>query len=528
MTSKALSEPGSGKRWFAACLIALTVIVAYNESMNPVVKALGFAHARVLHHDSGPVLVVDHLPSADAPVVQAVFEGEIWGRHAFRVGEFLGPFLLLLIAMFGVCRLVTHHASFPGARFFHLHRGCFPPPISLWASFFLGGCLAACSVEYPGLPSFSAVFPFLLALLATAVLVILPTPSAAAMGGTLAALTAGRWFWLGYLTLVPTGLFRYDWLSESSDPLTITGRSLLWCIVGLGVLHWATRPITKMDLTRFSGDIRGLALRVERLNLFAIQELFLLCPLVLMAAAVSSLRIEQLLPYLVSLVLSALMTRWSVEGKAQPPEQEVMNSKQDDVPQWRLTWANGLLGLAALALSALILHGGVPRTAKTQTVIELESKLSENFGHQARLLQSNGQTLLIGCDLDVGKLSLASEVVRAHLPESEADVVSVRTRRWERVGRLVLALTITVFLVLPTYLLTVATPGSSSGNYMTFCGLLGGVNGAFAIGSSLGWFWLDPAPHWAAFFLCVGLGWLGFGHARDWIDRRVDHRRLPR
>jgi hypothetical protein len=408
-------------------------------------------------------------------------------------------------------------------------------------------------------------------------------PSATVMARAFSALSASRWFWLGYLSLSPAGLFRYDSEAEGARPLAVSATALLTCAILMAVLHWASRSPKATDLSRFSGETSHLKSEVERLSLLTVQELWLLLPAVLMGAVVNSVRIEHLAPYLLSSVVCALLMRWSVQEQASSlvrnlfrsatlllvlalpfagflrtthpsfqlplatwlvliglglvlgrpwlpggvslPVAEAVAEEASPVLApagvWRMTWSVALLGLATLAVGGVALRGGLPLPARDPVLAAAQSDLAGSFGHQARLLRLNGQALLVGCNLDVARLSLAAEIVSNHLPDTQTRVVAVRTRRWERVGRIFLALTVALFLVIPTYLLTVAAPGPSSRPYMAFCAFIGGANGAFAVGSALGWFWLDPTPHLAAFLLSASLGWLGLGYARAWIDSRV-------
>lgn len=570
MAEGAGRSPLTGKRALMACLAILLGIVAFNDASDPVVRTFGLAHAKLVSADSGRVLVLDSLPSADAPAVQTVFQGEIWGRHAYRVHQVLFPFLLLLAAMAGLCHLLAHHVSGVGSRFFHLHRGSAPPPVSLWVALFMGGCLAAWSAGWVRFHLSFALLPLVLALLLTAVLSLGSQPSALTMARSFGALSAARWFWLGFLALSPHGLFRYEGPVDGFSPLSVSSAAA--CVLALAALHWATGLPRQLDLSRYSGDTAHLRGEAERLSLLAIQELWLLFPAVLMGAVVSSVRIEQLVPYLGASVACALVLRACLQSNRHAwgfrvvtlllllglpfagQLSEMLGGFTPPLVGWLLAIAVGLAwgrpgspadpsvvaetsssrsrggkpSLAALALSlatvavvGTALRGGLPLPASDPVLAKAQAGLAGAFGHQARLLALNGQALLVGCNLDVGRLSLAAEIVSKHLPDTETRVVSVRTRRWERVGRFFLAVTVTLFLVVPTYFLTFGAPGPSSRSYMAFCAVVGGANGAFAVGAALGWFWMDPMPHLAAFLLSAGLGWLGLGHARAWVDSRI-------
>lgn len=579
MAEEGSRSPQGGKRWLVACLAVLLGVVIYSDSLEPVVQTFGLAHASISSQAGQRILVVDSLPSADAPSVQTVFQGEIWGRHSYKVGVFLLPFLILTAAMGGLAHLLSTHVSSAGSRFFHLGRGSALPPVGLWVALFLGGCFAAWAVERPFPPAF-ALFPLVATMLASALIAASPRPSAGMTARAFGALAATRWFWLGFLALTPDGLFRYEGLTDTMRPLEVPAPALLACVSALLALHWATRACHKVDFDRFSGDVGYLDAEVRRLTLLAVQELWLLLPAVLMGAVVSSVRIEYLAPYLLSSVVCALLMRWTIQPKAPAavrvlarlttlalililpfaaslpdvlpisslplvgclmlvalglvlgrpwlPTHEITEPVSQRVPAeelavrpWRLTPTFALLGLLTVSVVGFALRGGLPLPSSDPILAKAQAELAGTFGPQARLLRSNGQALLVGCNLDVARLSLAAEIVSAHLSDTETRVVSVRTRRWERIGRIFLALTVALFLVLPTYLLTVAAPGPSSRVYMAFCAIIGGANGAFAIGSAMGWFWMDPAPHLAAFLLSSGLGWLGLGYARAWFDGRV-------
>jgi hypothetical protein len=328
-----------------------------------------------------------------------------------------------------------------------------------------------------------------------------------------------------------------------------------------------------MDLKRFSGDTAYLRDEVERLSLLAIQELWMLFPAVLIGAVVNSVRLEHLASYLGASVACALVMRAALQpGPArlffrlltvllllalplagwlrelqpdfQPPlvgwlvacavalalgrpwlpgaaPAEPVEHPAGEASKVRLNASVLALGLVTVAVLALALRGSLPFPASDPVMARAQSQLAEAFGHQARLLRLNGQALLVGCDLDVGRLSLAAEIVSNHLPDTETRVVSVRTRRWERLGHLFLALTVALFLVFPTYFLTFGAPGPAARPYMGFCALIAGANGAFTVGSALGWFWMNPMPHLAAFLLSASLGWLGLGHARAWVDQQI-------
>ena len=583
MTEEAPRARAEGKRWLVACLALLLAVVVYNDTLDPMVRTFGLSHSKVFENGGSRVLVVDSLASADAPSVQTVFDGEIWGRHAYRVHQIVLPFLALLLAVGGLSHLLARRVSGVGAAFLQLGRGTATPPLGLWASLFFGGCFAAWSEEGPKLHPSYALLPFALAVLVTAGLSAGPRPGAQAMSRAFSALGAGRWFWLGFLIFSPTALFSYEGLVEGANPLQISPSAVLACVLSLLVLHWATRPPKAMDLSRFAGQRDSLRVEYERSSVLCLQELWLLVPAVLMAAVVSSLRTDDFAAYLLLSAACALLMKWSVA--ARPCQSDTLGDRAltlgfrlgtlalllgvpyfvqsgslpeiyQPAPVVWLTlialgvvrgrpWTGGVavadstetgqplaalgrpnlgtiaLALATVAVVGVALRGGLPLPARDLPLAKAQAELGGSFGHQARLIRLDGQALLIGCNLDVARMSLAAEIVSNHLPDDETKVVSVRTRRWERTGRFFLAFTVAVFLVFPTYLLTFASPGPASRSYLVFCALLAGANGAFAVGSALGWFWLDPMPHLAAFALSTGLSWLGLGYARAWVDHRV-------
>jgi hypothetical protein len=584
MTDGAWHAGTASKRWLLACLALLLAVVVYNDMLDPIIKTFGLAHAKLMDGPSSRILVVDNLASADAPSVQAVFDGEIWGMHAFRVHQILIPFLVLALSVGGLCHLLASRSARAGSYFFQLRRGSALPPVGLWAALFLGGCFAAWSEEGLRLhPSF-ALIPFVLSLLVAAGVSAGPRPNSTSMARAFNAMAASRWFWLGYLTLSPSGLFREDLVLDGAAPLGISWGALLACAGSLLVLHWACRPPRAVELGRFSGSRQVLLAEYERLSLLCLQELWLILPAVLMAAVVSSLRIVHLAPFLLLSASNALLMKWSLEKRPSPSDSAgdkagraltrlatgllmvglpfaaelrplfagvpvplvswlvliglglvkgrpwmasqaalpVVDLTVTPVgPAPRVSWGTAVLGLATLAVISVALRGGLPLPASDPTLAAAQSDLASSFGHQARLVRLDGEALLVGCNLDVARLSLAAEIVSAHLPDDQTKVVSVRTRRWERAGTFFLAITVAVFLVFPAYLLTFAAPGRCPAPYFALCGLLGGANGAFAVGSALGWFWMDPMPYLAAFLLCTSLSWLGIGYARAWIDGRV-------
>ncbi len=508
-SEQASTPPQKGLRALGVSLALLLGVMAFSASLDPIVQTFGLAHTRIMTASGGQVLVVDHLPSADAPAVQSLFQGEIWGRHAFTVGQIVLPFAVLLAALASLSYALAHLLCAPGSRFFHLRRGWAPPPLGLWGVLFLGGCFAALTVESPGLNPNLALVPLAVTLLTGVALALTPHPSALWAGRTFTALTGARWFWLGFLTLSPLGLFHQTGPEPGAPTPLLPLSSLLSCVVALAGLSWATRPPKSAAYDRFEGDTARLRQETEGLSLLCIQELWLILPVVLMAASVSSLRFDFLAPYLFGSVACALVMRAAVRA-----------SGSAAAAAWRPSKTGAALGLATAGALTLAMSGGVPSAAPS-AVATAQAKLTQSFAHQARLLQLNGKALLIGCNLDVAQMSSAAEIVSGHLPETETKVVSVRTRRWERAARITLALTVALFLVLPTFLLTVAQPGPAGRLYSVFCAVLGGINGAFAVGAALGWFWLYPLPHVAAFLLSTALGWLGLGHARAWIDGRV-------
>jgi hypothetical protein len=181
MAEAATRSPVPGQRVLIACLAVLLGILMANEVCDPIVRTFGLAHAKVVAGEHGRILVLDSLPSADAPSVQTVFQGEIWGRHSYKVHQVLLPFLMLTMAMAGLAHLLARHVSGVGWRFFHLQRGSALPPVSLWVALFMGGCLAAWSVEGPNFHSSFALIPFVLSLSLGAVISVSPQPNASVL-----------------------------------------------------------------------------------------------------------------------------------------------------------------------------------------------------------------------------------------------------------------------------------------------------------------------------------------------------------
>ncbi len=312
----AQSDPVNRARGFLACLAILLCVIAFSDAQDPMVKAFGLAHARLFENESGRVLVLDSLPSADAPAVQTVFQGEIWGRHAYQVQRILIPFLILLAAMACCSHLLARSVSGPGFRFFHLHRGTAPPPVALWVALFLGGCFAAWSVEQPAVHGTFALLPLIVSVFAGVAVAAQSHPNASTLVRAFEMLSACRWFWLGFLALSPEGLFRYEGVSDGPRPLGFSLAAVAAVFLLLALLHWVTSSTRSLDLQRCSGDSEAMRSRLERLNLLAIQELLLLFPAVLMATAVSSVRIESLTAYLLASITCAALMRWSM----QPPK----------------------------------------------------------------------------------------------------------------------------------------------------------------------------------------------------------------
>ena len=464
-----------------ACGLGLLLVCLFQARVDPLVELLGVAHARIGDGPTSKILVVDHLASADAPTLHRLFQGEIWGRHQVRGATLVLPMLTLAFAFAGLLALALK-ASKPMKG---LGREVLPSAL-LGIPLFLGACGAAL---WPGLEKgeLYALSPWLFSLVAV-ILVTVLKGSDFRLRASFAALTSARWLWLGFLLLSPSGFFRWE-PSENSTP---SGLSLLEIVALLALLAGISQA------RRWCADLEGVSRPWTRL---CIGELWLILPTFAVAAAVGSLNSKFLMPYLLTVLTSCLMLGWA-----------------------RRPSHGGALALAlgCAALLVGVVAGKNAWTAPTFSTpfVAAREELQDRFGYQVRLGEQNGTPLLVICGLDLSGQSEAIGIVAHHL-EQAPDSVNVRTRRGERTARFVLALTVTLFLVVSTLLLTVAPAGQQSTLVFGSLCLLAGLNGAFALTSFWGWFWMDPTSHLAGMFLASVLAWMSLGHARAWVDGQI-------
>ncbi len=468
------------------CGLGLALVLAYHASMDPLVRLLGVAHADVVNASGTKALLVDHLASADAPMLQALFQGEIWGRHSVRGAKLLLPMLTLGLALAGLLALAL-------PRWRPVTRGekAALPSALLGIPLFLGACGAAL---WPGTArgELYALFPWLLSLVAVVGTTQLKGRSESSLRAAFAALTSARWLWLGFLLLSPTGFFRW----EQTEGAWRLGLSTVEVSLVAGLVWALHRART------WCGELEGVSRSWTKL---CFGELWLVLPTFGIAAAVGSLNSHFIVPYLLTVLTSCLMLGWARSGSSAGP-------------------------LAAGVLSAVVLVCSIwatPETVWQKSHLPASSptgaaqkQLKVRFGHQVRLGQVNGTPMLVSCGLDLARQSEALGLATAELKEQPRSV-NVRTRRGERTARFILALTVTLFLVVPTFLLTVASSGRRPFAFFgAFC-TLAGLNGAFAVTAVLGWFWLDPASHFAGMVLASIIAWMGLGYARDWVDNQI-------
>lgn len=561
--------------WMLGSLALLIVVFIYDHSLDPMVRALGLAHAKAIDQAGARILVVDSVGSADAPVLQKLFGGTIWGRQGFRVDLVLLPFLALVAAMAGFCFQLSNHLAAWGRQFFHLERGSALPTMTMWVAFLAGGCAATFFDRGSGLFAL-AVLPFGVSIFIVGAVVALAPFQERVWAWAFRFVSDTRWFWLGYLVLSPQGLF-WDEGGRRNTWLAPTPYELLVFIFCLGFLYWASGEPEVLDSFRLGNPGSGIRKEYSRHSLLCVQELWLLLPVAAMAAAVGQLRLSVLCGYLMGLGVGALVFKWGVELpfslelrswfvrgtrfffvlsalgvtywrvfpfmgrgialslgmalmgillvglKARPSSTAVEDDTKGAlhggitrVPLSRSWWI-GLVGLVVLAMATVGWSYMVGR-GEEASILSTQKELSQRFGYRARIVESRGRTSVIGCYLDLAQQNQAVTLVSSRLSRTPVTIVSVITRHWERVARVVLALMMAAFLTVPTYLFTLGRPGSASKGYVFVLSLLGGTNGAFALGGIWGWFWLNPAPHLVAFLMGAGLVWLGHGEARAWVD----------
>lgn len=453
----------------ALLLLPIALVLGYHLSLDPMVTLLGLAHSRVAVSPAElPVLIVDHLSSADAPVIAGIFQGEIWGRHRAQTLGIWLPMLALALSFTALTGLATR-APPPAPQ----SRASLPSPL-LGLPLFLGACVGATT----GLAPFTAFLPWLVC--AVGLIVAAATRLKDPLLKGCIALSCARWFWLGFLLLSPAGFFNLETAFSPAPRLL----ELTVSLVLAAVIFQTANQQSQSRLSR--------------------TELWILLPCLAVAMAVGSLQ-TALLPayFLVSLATAHLIIRVQDRG------------------------SSTLLVTAALtaALATLLLcAGGLPqwqtallRGGEEPEFRQAKRDLQEKFAGQVRLANLDGIPLLVGCNIDVARQSDALGLVKSYLGE-QPQGVTVRSRRWERAARIVLSATVTAFLVVPTFLLTLARPGRRSGILRQACLLLAGSNLAFAFGAALGWFWLEPTRYLAGAALAACLAWMTYGHPRAWVE----------
>lgn len=448
----------------ALLLLPIVLVLGYHLSQDPMVNLLGLAHSRIAVGPAElPVLIVDHLSTADAPIIAGIFQGEVWGRHRAQTLGIWLPMLALALSFAALIGLLTH--AQPRAP---QSPVSLPSPL-LGVPLFLGACVGATTDLAP----FTALLPWLFCAVG-----LLVAANRRPRGAS--ALSCTRWFWLGFLLLSPAGFFNTETASSTTPRLLELTVSLI-----LVVLIFVTANSSKQDrLTR--------------------TELWILLPCLAIAMAVGSLQTGLLPVYFLVSLTSAQLTVWLEDrGSSRPLITACLSGAlatlvlcAGGLPQWQV---------------ALLSGGEEPefRQAKRD--------LQEKFSGQVRLANLDGIPLLVGCNIDVALQSDALGVVTRYLGETPQGV-SVRSRRWERGARIVLSVTVTAFLVVSTLLLTLANPRRRSGVLRHTCLLLAGANLAFAFGAALGWFWLEPTRYLAGAALAAFLAWMSYGHPRAWVE----------
>lgn len=467
----------------ALCLALLSLVTAYHLSLDPVVWLLGLAHTQMVTGADSLALIVDHLSSGDAPAVAQAVGAEVWGRHRAQVLGLWLPMAALFVASFGLLRLALRSWDRDPTT---PRRPSTLPPVLLGLPLFMGACVAAA----PLLTPLQALLPWFAAfsLVASARLC-----TGKVMASCMPWLSSARWFWLGYLLLSPQGFFR--WQNDPTVGVSPSPTALELAVVGVLVLG-----VRSVEHNRMSAEVE-----VDPWKSLASAELWVLLPTLAVAMAVGSLQGGMLSAYL----LASLATAWLVDGF--------------EAPRFRRSVVVGML-LAGLSL-ATALAGGLPRwqlgrvlDSEGPEFSHAQTALHRSYGTgQARLANLDGITLLVTCNLDLAQQSEAVALVTSSLAEHPVSV-NVRARRWERVALILSAATVTLFLVVPTFLLTVSAPGRRGWSFRTGCLILASLNFAFAAGAGLGWFWLDPLPNLAGFGLATLLAWITLGHARAWVD----------
>lgn len=492
-------------RWvWLVMAVLLFGSLGWTVEQAPLVRALGLAHAQVQQEAGPPILVLDHLPTADAPTLQAFFSGEIWGRHAHRRGATLLPFLALMAVFAVVVQRLALGLGRWGRRLWTPGSVTAWPSLGMACALVFGGWATATGAGGRPEAIFWSGAPWAVGALLVAALGLGGQASSRFTTRVVEAMQVARWFWLGVLIFSPHGWFG----SVVEPPWVSLSRSLalVALVVALAGLEQPSGTVDPEAAARVAPAF-GSAQLLPR------QELVLLVPLWAMGEAVGSLRAQAVLLYLLA-SLTTVGLAWGL-GSRQLPSGEPRTDQGRRPPWGALAW----LGL--LLVAAGLWQASEAARAPQATLLEAQRRLGTHFGHRARLVVEPAQALVLGCQLDVAQLSLAREVVSDALPGLEVRSVEVRGRRWERVARVSVAATVVLLLLTPTYLLTVAPPGPCPAVVQLGLACLGGLHGAFAWLAVLGWFWLDPRPHGAAFVLCVGLLWLARGTLREWVDHQL-------
>ncbi len=459
--------------------------MGYHLNLDPLVELLGLAHTKIVRDGGTPIMLVDHLSSSEAPVISRILQGEVWGRHRAQGLGILLPMLGLTVAFAGLLGAALpafdRDPSVP-------RRKALLPPVGLGLPLFLGACVAAVSSIAP----IYALLPWVICALALSLSTGFPLSRATARVRLCAALSGARWFWLGFLLLSPVGFFRWDYDLTQGASNGPSASELLTVSVLVGVLYWGERSRRAGEPSDCPWASLGSA------------ELWILLPSLGVAMAVGSLRGAMLPSYLLISLASGLL----IVGTRSKRSAKLLS----------------LSVIAAILACWLITTHAFGTRQWGQSVgwerpemARARQGLAQEFGSQVRIAEIDGMTLLVGCNLDVARQSEALGLATQYLGEPPSSV-SVRSRRWERGARILLSLTVTIFLVVPTFLLTVAPPGRRGRSFRGACALLASFNLAFALGAALGWFWLEPLPHLAGFGLMALLAWMGRGHAREWVD----------
>lgn len=577
MAERSAPIPGRHLVWLS--LAVLVALSAFDRSLPPLVQGLGFAHARLL--EQPPVLVADNLSLAEATSLHHLFGVPVWGRHAFRVDQILLPFLAMAAALAILSRQLSALLWRALARGPSLSR--FAPlavaPAPLLAALALGAAFGLV-IDQSYLPKELVLLPFVLAMLGAALYSLPACPQADRLEKALTAMSAGRWFWLGFLLV--------SWSDQGAREQAGAPSVVAVAVLALSflALHWATRAPRQANLECLIGDTRRLVKTCDRLTLLTIRELWVLLPLVLLSAlnAPQLRHLDRVFPaYLLSSVVCAVVMRWILQGPPASSDGRLERFTRSLVRVGTLvtifSWpaifvgqgvfalpilpaavpfviialglvkgrpwhspgrASGLeparpapptggpVGpakqgwtlrtvLAALAAAVALLialasagdGGRWPGPSRGESDVDrLRAGLSEVFGYRVRLVREDHRSVLLGMGLSPGERGQAERMARLRLPADQIRILEVRPWRWEGAGRFLLLLTLSATLVV----VRTSLLGTVSSTYALVNAGLAGANGAFAVGASWGWFWMDPLPSVLAFALCTAVGgWVKWG-----------------